>query len=341
MKLNDREWKEFFLAKLDFQNYHGKRLIKNHRIYGKTPLLTAKENNNGIADFVNNKEMKKFKNIISVDMFGNSFYHDYLCCGDDNIYFFENNNLTKYHKLFITTMINQNKRKFSYAKQFRQSNANRTILMLPIKKNQPDYLSMENYIKSIVEKKEKKYKDYIVKILKKLEYKTIKSLKDKNWKEFFVSDIFDTVQRGKRLTKTKQIKGDIPYVSSTALNNGVDNFIGNATNVRVFNGCVTIANSGSVGASFYHPYSFVASDHVTHLQQEHMSEYVYLFITTLTNRFKQKYNFNREINDKRVSKEKIILPVDEKSKPDYEYMEQYMKNIKYKKISQYMKKNRT
>jgi len=200
---------------------------------------------------------------------------------------------------------------------------------------------MEDYAKSIFEKKEKKYKDYITKVLAKLEYKEIETLEDKKWREFFIVDIFDTIQRGKRLTKANQTKGNIPYISSTASNNGVDNFIGNTQGVRIFKNCLTIANSGSVGSSFYHSYKFVASDHVTHLKKENMSEYVYLFISTLTNRFSKKYNFNREINDTRISREKILLPTNEKNEPDYEYMEQYMKNLKYKKIKQYLEFKKT
>ena len=45
------------------------------------------------------------------------------------------------------------------------------------------------------------------------------------WKEFKFTDIFTKIQRGKRLTKGDQIEGGIPYVSSTSINNGVDNFI--------------------------------------------------------------------------------------------------------------------
>lgn len=60
-----------------------------------------------------------------------------------------------------------------------------------------------------------------------------------------------------------------------------------------------------------------------------MNKYIYLFISTLTNRFSEKYNFNREINDTRISREKIMLPIKD-GKPDYEYMEQYMKNMTYK-----------
>ena len=38
----------------------------------------------------------------------------------------------------------------------------------------------------------------------------------------------------------------------------------------------------------------------------------------------------------RLSKTKIMLPVNEKKEPDFEYMEQYIKNITYKKINQYL-----
>lgn len=155
--------------------------------------------------------------------------------------------------------------------------------------------------------------------------------------EFYITDMFKDIQRGKRLTKNNQKTGDIPYVSSSAINNGVDNFISNTEKVRQFSNCLSIANSGSVGACFYHPYKFVASDHITHLKSEGMNMFVYLFIATMINRLSEKYNFNREINDKRICREKIMLPINKEDKPDYEYMEQYVKNIMIDKYNYYKK----
>lgn len=172
--------------------------------------------------------------------------------------------------------------------------------------------------------------------LAKLKPKNIVKLEDKEWHEFFLKDIFKIVQRGKRLTKANQIQGGHPYISSTSLNNGVNDFIGNEDGVRMFSNCLTIANSGSVGASFYQPYKFVASDHVTHLQNDHFDRFIYLFIATLTNRLSDKYNFNREINDKRISRDKVMLPVKEDHRPDFEYMAQYMINLEYRKRKQYL-----
>lgn len=169
-----------------------------------------------------------------------------------------------------------------------------------------------------------------------LSYEAIPSLEEKEWADFFLTEVFPEIQRGKRLTKANQSDGETPYVSSSALNNGVDNFISNKGNVRKFSNCLSLANSGSVGASFYEPFEFIASDHITHLKNDNFNKYIYFFIATLTNRLSEKYNFNREINDNRIAREKIMLPIGKSNAPDYNYMEQYIKNIMLGKYSQYI-----
>ena len=56
----------------------------------------------------------------------------------------------------------------------------------------------------------------------------------------------------------------------------------------------------------------------------------------MLNRLSEKYNFNREINDTRIQREKIFLPVLSSSEPDYKYMENYMKYLEQKKILEYL-----
>ena len=62
----------------------------------------------------------------------------------------------------------------------------------------------------------------------------ITPLNQKKWKEFYLSDIFTDIQRGKRLKTADHIQGNIPYVSSSAVNNGVDALIGNTAKIRKF-----------------------------------------------------------------------------------------------------------
>jgi hypothetical protein len=163
-----------------------------------------------------------------------------------------------------------------------------------------------------------------------IEVRHIPKLSDKDWKDFFITDLFtDEIQRGKRLIKEHQVSGKMPYISSSAMNNGVDAFIGNKEKVRKFCNCLSLANSGSVGSCFFEPFEFIASDHITHLKNDAYDKYAYLFMVTMLNRLSAKYNFNREINDVRISREKIMLPIMEtdNQKPDIEYMRQYIKNL--------------
>ncbi|XXS42310.1 restriction endonuclease subunit S, partial [Staphylococcus aureus] len=41
----------------------------------------------------------------------------------------------------------------------------------------------------------------------------------------------------------------------------------------------------------------MASDHVTHLKNNNLNKFTYLFIANMLRRLEGKYSFNREIND--------------------------------------------
>ena len=120
----------------------------------------------------------------------------------------------------------------------------------------------------------------------------MKQLDEMKWKAFDIGEIFPLIQRGKRLKTEDHIVGQTPYVSSSSAQNGVDNFVSNVDGVRRFKNCLTLANSGSVGEAFYQPFEFVASDHVTKLENPYFDKYVYLFIATIVKRLSEKYSFN-------------------------------------------------
>lgn len=346
LSLENKEWSEFCISEIfDVSNtkpYHKKDLKLATDINNAIPYITRTNNNNGVEEIIHKENTFKTnnKNTIAFGAENATFFlqpFEYIT--GNKVYTIGNDKLSKLNGLFIQQALNTSIKGcgFSYGQGLTGTRAKRRNVLLPIDDQlKPDYKYMDNYTKSIKDKKLEEYKKYANQVLANLEYKKVELLENKEWEEFFLTEIFSTIQRGRRLTKSNQKSGNIPYISSTSMNNGVDNFIGNKTNVRIFSDCLTIANSGSVGASFYQPYKFVASDHVTHLKKENMSKYVYMFISTLTNRFSEKYNFNREINDARISREKIMLPVNKKNQPDFEYMEQYMKNITYKKINQYL-----
>ena len=140
------------------------------------------------------------------------------------------------------------------------------------------------------------------------------------------------------MKKDDHVSGDIPYVSSTAENNGIDGFIGNHTGVRIFSNCITLANRGSVGSAFFHAYSFIGSDHVTSLERQELDRYAYLFMLPSINKLSEKYSFNREINDARISHEHLLLPSTPDGAPDWVFMAAYMRQQEQAILSEVLSK---
>lgn len=143
-------WKDFNLVDL-FKPERGKRLTKEDRILGTIPLITAGEGNLGVKQLISNEEQKIYKNKITIDMFCNSYTHiDAFCC-DDNIITLEcNSKISKYCMLFISTMIEQDKYRYQYGRQYRMKNFDKHIIKLPTNDGEsPAWDFMENYIKSL------------------------------------------------------------------------------------------------------------------------------------------------------------------------------------------------
>ena len=210
-------------------------------------------------------------------------------------------------------------------------------VMLPVDdKGNPDYAYMTLYSTEVRGGMLMRYKNLIAGQLSQLEHMDIPALHEKEWGHFLIPDVFPNIQRGKRLKNADHVPGIIPYVSSTAKNNGVDDYVMATAGTRSFSDCISLANSGSVGTAFYEPFEFVASDHVTSLKREGTSKFVYLFLATTIERQGSNFNFNREINDARIKKMQVMLPVTDEGKPDYKYMEQYAKNMMLKKYEQYL-----
>lgn len=341
IELKNAQWGQIRLADIFDEIPRGKVSDLKNVADGKTIIIAASGANEGFSCFSNDEPISKNAMTISFNGVGTgtAFVHNYLFnLNSDCGLVKPKENISLYALRFIAVSINQNKNKFNYGYKANESRILRQTVLLPISDNgQPDYAFMEEFIKEREAVKRKQYLEYCKKQLEIVGggYDLI-PLKDKEWKSFFVVDVFDTIQRGKRLKIADHVVGSIPYVSSSALNNGVDNFVSNDKGVRKFSDCLSLANSGSVGSTFYEPFEFVASDHVTHLKNEEFNKYHYLFLATMTSRLSQKYNFNREINDKRISREIILLPLNDEGVPDYEYMEQYSKNLLYKKLQSYI-----
>lgn len=147
-------------------------------------------------------------------------------------------------------------------------------------------------------------------------------LSDRKWAEFKVGDLF-SVQYGKFIKDNKD--GDIPYITTTAKNNGIG---GAVSGTPMYKGnAITVASDGSVGASFYQDKPFSTSNIVSTLQPingTRLNRHIALFICTLIQEEGKKYNYGKKFSVDRVRSTILSLPVDNAGQPDYNFMEQYI-----------------
>ena len=332
LKLTDVEWGEFKIGNI-FEIARGKRHIEKNRKKGSIPYYSASSVNNGVTDFISNP-LFVMRNKIIVTTFCDAFYAGNTFTASDEITILDNKYINKHNGLFISNSIMSNKSKYAFGRKAFTERIKEQIIMLPIdSQGQPNWQFMEDYIKKEQKQQAQKIIDYYERKLVELAGDVV-GLDKVKWKTFRFTEVFQDIQRGKRLTKANQTDGPKPYISSTSENNGVDAFIGNETGVRKFEDVLTLANSGSVGSTFYQQFEFVASDHVTALKSENADKYAYLFLSTVVKRLEEKYSFNREINDTRIKREKVILPADKNGNPNFQYMSDFVKKLELDKVQE-------
>lgn len=343
LSLNDVQWGEFFIGGDEgvFRIYSTKSGIDKNKLnteLGSVPYITRSDLQNGINLFVTDNQSKTYLkndgNVITIGLDTQTvFYQNNDFFTGQNIQVLENENINKSVAMFIIPLLKIQMDKFNWGGNGATlSRLKRTKILLPLDKNKnPNWKFMEDYIKQ-------EQKDIAQKVISFYEQKMLETsfelvgLENVSWIEFHFDEIFRKIQRGKRIKKDDHIEGDVPYISSTSLNNGLDQFIGNEDKVRKFKNNLTLANSGSVGSCFYHEYEYIASDHVTSLTLEKADKYIYLFMSTIIKRLEEKYSFNREINDKRIKNERFILPVDKNGNPHWEYMSEFMKKLEVENL---------
>ncbi len=147
--LDTSNWKEFALSDL-FTQVRGTRLVQGDREVGLIPLVTAGQSNLGVKDYISNTEPKKYSEAITIDMFCNSFVHiDDFCCDDNILVLKPKNKVSRYVLFFISSVINQDKYRYQYGKQYRQKDFNKHKIQLPSIGSVPHYQYMEDFIKQL------------------------------------------------------------------------------------------------------------------------------------------------------------------------------------------------
>lgn len=155
----------------------------------------------------------------------------------------------------------------------------------------------------------------------------------KQWKKFYLSQLFDCVLSKGDLKEDECLNGDIPLVSSGSTNNGIVKYIDSAGDgkAQIFNGnCLTVDMFCNC---FYQEHKFYAVSHgrVNILLPKFcMSKNIGLFVATIINIQRYKFSYGRAVYSSVAEKIDIKLPVDSNGNPDWEYIEKYVELLEIK-----------
>lgn len=345
LNLNDREWKEFELNKLFIikgSKTTSKKVLETYGD-GEHPYVTTQTTQNGQAAYYN--KHTESGNVLVVDsaVAGFCTYQGKPFSASDHVEkLIPKFNMNKYSGLFFSLIINQNNiKKYSYGYKACQERLAKTKIMLPIDNNgNPDYEFMEQYIKEQENRKRAEYIQHIKNELHDIEYREIKKWEELEWKDFQLGNLFEICRGNAKGISNLKDNGETAIISALDNNNGFYLSTDIPDDEKTYKHRLTVNNNGNgVCLSYYHDYNFVASSDVSILspkRKELSNKYVCLFISTAIRQQKIKYCYGYKMNNTRMENQIICLPINANNEPDYEYMEQYVKNNIYLKNIQYL-----
>jgi len=136
---------------------------------------------------------------------------------------------------------------------------------------------------------------------------------------------------GGTATNAKNNPGPNLYIGASGENNGITQYTSLEPTEK--GNCITVANNGKVGASFYQSVDFLATSDVTvlTLKNRNLNPFIALFLTTLIKSIGESFDYGRKWGITRMKESKISLPVDSEGNPDWQLMEDYIKSLPYSK----------
>jgi type I restriction-modification system DNA methylase subunit len=156
-KLNLDRWQEFKFNDV-FASIRGRRLVKLDQADGDIAYISSTKENNGIDNFISpptymtvHKDALTLNNSGSV---GYCFYHNYEFVSSDHCTVIKvkngNNKMNKFVGVFLKPIIEAMRPKYNFAREISDERLRKERINLPVTKSgEPDWLFMENYIKSL------------------------------------------------------------------------------------------------------------------------------------------------------------------------------------------------
>ncbi len=326
-KINTSDWKEFNFNEL-FIIERGESMYIADSTEGSYPYVSASSNNNGISLYVD--KFNRDGNYISINYdgsVGDAFFQSnrFFASEKTATLRIKNHILTERIALFLITLIKREKFRFSYGRKWAVNSVMPySTLKIPVKSDgNPDWQYMENYIKSLHSKP--------ITTTNKSVASTVDTT---SWQEFKFKNLISSISKAKAHTKEEveecpYYENDaIPFVSRTESNNSVD-IIVHSTDLEGIEKGNAIVIGDTTSTISYQAEDFVAGDHIVVIRAPWLTLYTGLFIVSVLRKERYRYSYGRAYTVDLIKNTILKLPTTAEGKPDWVWMENYIKSLPF------------
>lgn len=342
LSLNDVEWGEFFIGGDNgiFDISSTKSGIDKNKLntdLGNIPYITRSDLQNGINLFVTENQSSIYNknqgNVITIGLDTQTvFYQKNSFFTGQNIQVLEKEKLNKDIAMFIIPLLKIQMKKFNWGGNGATlTRLKRTKILLPIDAlGNPNWQFMEGYIKQEQREIAQKVVSYYEKKMLETGFDLV-GLEDVEWGNFKIGELFDFARKpSKGLNNIKINKEDgVSYLGATNRNNGVLEFVEQDEKLIYDGNCIAFIRNGegSMGYSIYKKEKFIATQDISVGYNANLDQFNGMFITTIADRVRGKYNFGYKRNQNRLENESLALPSDKNGNPHWEYMSKFMQKL--------------
>jgi hypothetical protein len=307
--------KDLFEVSYGQKEFENKSLLEGEE--GENIVVSSKGDDNGVYGFFNTQNGYKAP-VISVPRtgtIGQAFVQLIDCSIDNNCLVLVPKKELTIEQLFqIAFQIRLNKWRYKYGRQITPAKIEAQEIILENLK-----VNFDKMVKELTPKEKPKQ------IIQ--ENKNIEVMK--------VKDLCEIKKKTAIPQNAMNLNGNVPYVTTSSMNNGVSQFADEEPN---FEGkCLSVAMNGSVGEVFFQIDDFITSgDNAVLTIKEGYNPYLLLFIGTLIRNHKWRYNYYRKMSSDKLKNLELPIPM-KNGKVDLEYIEKIVKNAYgFEEVKQYL-----
>ncbi|MBP8082988.1 MAG: N-6 DNA methylase [Spirochaetes bacterium] len=157
-----------------------------------------------------------------------------------------------------------------------------------------------------------------------------------SWERYKVKSFFNIYSGSDKPKQddSKHWNGEtVNSIENQTTNNGISEKIEYADADKIFSNFISVVSIGEGGKAFYQPergacFTRVKALIPLHEYQDEFNKYVFLFFCSLLDMERYRYGYGRVLSKDRLGETELLLPT-KNNKPDFKYMEEFIKTLPY------------